>query len=71
VLVERNVEGMDGVTTFIVEPAGRDESNVTIRTEAKTRPGLAGRIEAWLSPRLLSPIYREELRRLEAAASQP
>ena len=70
-LVERNLEGNDGVTTFIVDAAGNDESNVTIRTEAQTRPGLAGRIEAWISARILPSMYREELRRLESVASQP
>jgi len=70
VLVERNLEGNDGITTFIVEPAGNNESNVTIRTEAKTRPGIAGRFEAWISARILPPMYREELRRLETVASQ-
>lgn len=47
VLVERNIEGSDSVTTFIVEPgAAPGESNVTIETVMSTKPGLAGKIES-------------------------
>src|SRR5437899_58001 len=69
VLVERNIEGSDSVTTFIVEPgATADESTVTIETVFALKPGLAGTIEKFLTPRILRPMYAEELRRLERVA---
>jgi hypothetical protein len=72
VLVERNVLGSDSVTTFVVEPGGHaNEAVTTIRTEMTVRRGLAGAIERFLTPRLLRPMYDEELRRLEAAAADP
>jgi hypothetical protein len=69
VLVEKNILGNDGVSTFIVEPAadGR-ESTVTIQTRISGRSGFAGRIESWLITRVLQPLYHEELRKLEAVA---
>jgi hypothetical protein len=71
VLVERNTAGNDGVSTFIVEAAGPNESNVTIKTEMTTRSGFAGRIEAWMIRRILESTYQEELRLLEKVASTP
>ena len=72
VLVEKNVLGNDSFTTFLVEPGAHpNEAVVTIRTEMTRRPGLAGAIEKLLSPRLLKPMYVEELRRLEAVAADP
>lgn len=69
VLVERNIEGSDSVTTFIVAPgAAPGESNVTIETVMSTKPGLAGKIERWLTPRILRPMFAEELRLLETMA---
>lgn len=71
-LVERNILGNDGVSTFIVEPAvGGRESTVTIQTEMSARTGLAGKIERWLITRTLQPLYQEELRKLEAVAQSP
>lgn len=72
ILVERNILGSDSVTTFIVDPgARRDESMVTITTEMSARGGLGGIIEKFVTRRVLSPMYAEELRLLEAAASGP
>jgi hypothetical protein len=72
VLVEKNVSGSDSVTTFIVDPGARaDEAVVTINTEMTDRGGIAGAIEKFLTRRVLRPMYAEELRRLEAAASDP
>ena len=69
VLMERNVLGNESFTTFVVEPgAHANEARVTIRTEMTRQPGLA---EQFLSPRLLKPMYAEELRRLEAVAADP
>jgi hypothetical protein len=72
VLVERNVLGNDAVSTFIVEPGSHaNEAVTTIRTEMTVRRGWAGAIELYLTRRLLRPMYDEELRLLEAAASDP
>lgn len=69
VLVETNVLGSDSVTRFVVDPGmSPDESTVTIHTELRVRPGIAGAIERFLTKRLLRPMYEEELRLLEAAA---
>ena len=71
VLVERNTSGNDAVSTFIVEPLGANEANVTIKTEMTTRAGVAGWIEAWMIRRVLESTYQEELRLLEKVASTP
>lgn len=63
VLAETDVAGT-GVTSFTVDPRG-DESDVTIATDFGTRGGLAGVIERWMAARVLPPIYRDELSRLE------
>jgi hypothetical protein len=67
VLVESDVAS-DLVTTFIVEPSdgGRD-SRVTISTRW-TRGGLRGFVERILAPRILQPVYRQELRNVEQLA---
>jgi hypothetical protein len=70
VLVERNVLGNDAVNTFTVDPGAHpNEAVVTIRTEMTRRPGLAGAIEKLIGQRVLPPIYAEELRLIESAAS--
>jgi Polyketide cyclase / dehydrase and lipid transport len=66
VLVERDRD-LDSRTTFTVEPA-EAESIVTISSELRSRPGLGGRIERWLSRRFLTGLYREELAKLDAFA---
>jgi len=57
------------ITTFTVEPE-RSGSRVTFHTEMNV-PGIGGLVQRWLVPRLLRPIYREELANLakEAAAA--
>jgi hypothetical protein len=65
VLMERIIEGDPVVTTFTVSPAdGGQYSDVSIESTMDVKPGLRGIVERFLSPRLLMPIYREELRRL-------
>jgi Polyketide cyclase / dehydrase and lipid transport len=72
VLVEKNILGSDSVTTFIVEPGTEpSEALVTIQTELHVRSGWAGAIERFMTERVLSPMYAEELRLLEAAAGDP
>lgn len=69
VLVETNDNGF--ITTFTVEP--RDEgrrSYVTIATEMTGRDGLFGALERRLVKRILRPVYREELQKLEELATQ-
>jgi len=70
VLVERYSEPTDSVTTFIVEPYdGGRAATVTFRTEMPGRGGLAGRVERWLTNRVLQPIYSEELKNLAERAT--
>ncbi len=72
VLVETNVAGSDGITTFTVDRGPSDrESIVTIRTEMKSRARLVGTIERFITSRVLAPIYEQELTLLEQAAAFP
>jgi hypothetical protein len=68
VLVETDLESNGAVTTFTVGPA-RDsrDSMVTITTEWVSR-GVRGVIERLFAPRLLTQVYAEELRNLDALA---
>ncbi len=52
------------VTTFLIEPAGGNESLVTITTELRLPRGLAGKVQGFFTGRLLRPLYMEELQRL-------
>lgn len=62
------------VTTFRVEPedqeqgAGGEISRVTIHTVMAGRSGFAARLEAWMTARLLLPVYRRELALLAEVA---
>ncbi len=70
VLVERYTEPTASATTFIVEPQdGGRAATVTFLTEIPGRGGVAGRIERWLTNRILQPIYAEELRNLAERAT--
>lgn len=69
VLVERNLEPEESVTTFVVNPLdGGMASEVSISTELESRRGPAGVLRRWLTRRLLEPLYVEELRLLSARA---
>ena len=57
------------VTTFTVDPVGPARSRVTIATEMESPP-LRAAVERLLLPRLLSPVYREEIANLERVASE-
>ena len=63
VLVEADVDGRV-ITTFTVDPRGPSACHVTIATTVKPRAGIAGWIEAFVTRRILPPLYREELQRL-------
>jgi len=55
------------VTTFTVNPLdGGRRSDVRIATVWRSKPGLAGFIEAVMSPTVMRRIYRSELRQLAA-----
>lgn len=43
---------------------------MTIESVIDTKPGWRGRIERFLSPRILAPIYREELKLLGEFATR-
>jgi hypothetical protein len=53
------------VTKFIVEPRGRDQSEVTIATTFRPRPGLKGWLERLVVPGYLRRVYRVELQQLD------
>ena len=59
----------DSETWFLVEPAAGGCA-VTIGTDFNGRSGIMGKVERWLSHRILHPIYVEELSRLEAYAAR-
>lgn len=70
VLVETDLQ-TGATTTFTVDARdGAQQSAVTITTTMTVREGLLGRLEAWLSTRLLRPIYVRELAQLAAVAAQ-
>jgi hypothetical protein len=54
------------VTTFRVEPVGASESMVTISSAVPTRFLLTRALERWIVTRALTPIFEEELQRIEA-----
>ena len=70
VLVERNDPPNDSVTTFTVEACAPGESEVTIATEMPRRPGLFGAIEKFAATRVMSGMYRDELKLLAAFAAK-
>ncbi|HYM23592.1 MAG TPA: SRPBCC family protein [Vicinamibacterales bacterium] len=70
VLVEKNVEPNDWVSTFTVNPVddGR-AANVTIRTDLTVRSGLLGAIEKFVMKRVMASMYAKELQLLAARAA--
>lgn len=66
-LVETNDTGY--VTTFLVEPAGRDRTTVTISTGLGRPRRLRDAIELPLTARLLRPVFARELELLAEAAA--
>ena len=70
VLVETIIEGDPLVTTFTVIPSDDGRAcDVTISSVIDRKPGLRGMIERFLSPRILEPMYRDELRILNEYAT--
>jgi len=71
VLVEKNVEPNESVSTFTVDPEdGGRAARVTITTELHARPGVMGAIERFLIKRVMPSMYAEELRLLASRASE-
>jgi hypothetical protein len=68
VLVETD-EGAGTVTTFTVESNG-DQSLVRIETVVPAASGLRGLVQQWLVPRMLAPLYKDELERLNRYAAE-
>jgi len=68
VLVESDLDG-GGVTTFTVTPLGEAVCQVHIVTEW-TSGGLRGWVESFLAPRMLEPLFREELEILKRVATE-
>ncbi|HKG54796.1 MAG TPA: SRPBCC family protein [Anaerolineales bacterium] len=59
------------VTTFTVDPGlDSQEAFVTITTTTNVPDGIVGKIQGWLTTRLLSPIYEKELDQLAAVAKE-
>src|SRR5215469_4716601 len=71
VLVESDAEGYS-VTTFVVDPVDSGRASVlSITTEFTPRRGaFAGRIERYLTRRILSRIYEKELSLISAYAKE-
>lgn len=66
--VLREVEASRGLTTvFTVDPTAADRCAVEIRTTWKGR-GIMGLMERMLAPRMLKPLYEEQLENLETQA---
>jgi hypothetical protein len=70
VLVETDLN-TGAVTTFTVEPRSDNrQSFVTITTTTEVPNGISGKIQGWLTTRLLRPIYMKELAQLAAVAQE-
>ncbi|HKQ88132.1 MAG TPA: SRPBCC family protein [Candidatus Acidoferrales bacterium] len=71
VLVEKYLEPDGTVTTFTVDPeADGAQSRVTFATAMLVKSGFAGKIERFVSTRVLRPIFIRELQLLSARATQ-
>ena len=71
-LVERNDPPNSSVSTFTVDPGPTGlESDVTISTELPDRPGLLGALERFITRRVMTGMYKDELALLAAVASAP
>jgi hypothetical protein len=70
VLVESNTDG-SGETTFTLTPVDEGRrTHLHIVTEMETHGGLMGTVERALIPRMILPIYREELDNLAGVAKR-
>ena len=72
VIVEQDIDSPQNfVTTFTITPVEQGQkSQVEIATTLNASPGLVGIIEQMMMPRAITPIYRKELKLLEAVAQK-
>ncbi len=72
VIVEQDIDSPQNfVTTFTITPVEQGQkSRVEIATTLNVSPGLAGVIEQMIMPRAIVPMYRRELKLLEAVAQE-
>ena len=69
-VLEEFSETNGAVTRFTVEPRDAGQAAfVTISTAMEASGGLAGKIQGWMTRRLLQPIYVKELEQLAAVAA--
>lgn len=68
VITESGVAG-DGVTSFTVTPRG-ERCHLLIATTWEGKGGVLGRIERFMAARLLLPLYRDELARIDRYARE-
>src|SRR5262249_1646455 len=68
VLMEKDLDST--TTTRFILDAVDGGTNVTIQTLMEQKPGIAGRIEKWLSTRFLLGLYKVELGKLQQAATR-
>ena len=58
------------VTAFTVDPRDNgQQAFVTITTDLQVRDGFFGKVQGWMTARLLRPIYVKELEQLAAVAT--
>lgn len=67
-VLRETIETTGVVTTFTIDPSGPGECVATIATETVVYEGVMGRVQGWLTVRLLRPVYLKELALLEARA---
>ncbi|GAC1394091.1 MAG: hypothetical protein NVSMB38_25060 [Ktedonobacteraceae bacterium] len=72
VLVEQDIDAVQNViTTFTVTPVEQGQkSHVEISTTMNASPGLTGLVESIVVPLINPPVYRKELKLLEAFAQK-
>ncbi len=72
VLAEQDIDAPQHLmTTFTVTPVEQSQkSYVEIATTMDARPGVAGLVEGIVVPLVNSPVYRKELKLLEAVAQK-
>jgi hypothetical protein len=71
-LVEQDIDSHENATTtFTVNPVGQgQQAHVEIATTMNPSPGLKGLVQRLLVPLINVPVYRKELKLLEAFAQQ-
>lgn len=72
VLVEQDIDSPQNIiTSFTVTPVEQGQkSRVEIATTMNTSPGLTGFVERIVVPLFNPPVYRKELKQLEAVAQK-